>query len=352
MFGFLRGAFGGAGNAPPELALRLADYVEDLVALGGLGPHVDAYLADPEGFSPPGGATAKALSELPLEAQMYVSCFIVQSFMESGSTDSKEAAAVMNHVLEAAGGCTQDQAAIIASLGMRLRGILGQDPAQDDEWEQNLRAYGHIGEAAVATARAFMARIGAGDHKPTPAEIEHFLVTYVKEDERAAELRRLAEHLAGYAQRLSAAAIMMPNVGAALADPDDLTAEKLVGKGHFDWTIEAQVFLMSLILEACVGQGFEEDEQILQVVGWVIGEGLKNPGANVQSMTATAAQLRHLVLSGDDGEDQGEDARRLIPIAAHGIERGKAVAARLAAGDDEPATEELEDFVARFGGGE
>ncbi len=350
MFGFLKGAFGGAKAPPSELAGRLSDYVEALVALGGLAPHVDDYLADPQGFQPPADSAPESLMELPLEAQMYLSCFVVQSLMESGSKDAKEAAAVMDYVLKTAGRCTDDQATVIASLGTRLRGILSQDPSEDDDWERELRVYSPVGQGAVAAARAFMTRAGSGDHKPTSAEIEHFLVNYIKEDERAAELQRLAEHLSGYAQRLTAAAIMMPNAEAALADPNGLTPEKLVGKGHFDWTVEAQVFLISLVLEVCFSRGFNEDKQVFNVAGWVLEDGLKHPEANVQGMTMTAAQLRHLVLQGEDAEDQSEEVRKLIPVAAHGIERGKAVAARIAAGDDEMPEAELEDFVARFVG--
>jgi len=351
MFGFLRGVFGSAEEPPSELAVRLADYVEALVAVGGLAPHIDDYLADPPGFNPPEGTTPDSLMELPLEAQMYLSCFVVQSFIESGSTDGKEAAAVMDYVLKTAGRCTEDQARIVAALGMRLRGIVAKDPSEDEDWERELRAYSAIAEAAVAAAQAFAARTESDDNsKPTPAEIEHFLVSYIKEDERAAELQRLADHLADYTQRLTVAAIMMPNAEEALADPDGLNPEKLAGKGHYDWTVEAQIFLVSLVIEACVSRGFGEDEEVFGVVGWVIEEGLKRSEANVEGMTTTALQLRHLALQGEGAEEQSEEVRKLIPIAAHGIERGKAVAERVAAGVGEIPDAELEDFVVRFGG--
>ena len=122
----------------------------------------------------------------------------------------------------------------------------------------------------------------------------------------------------------------------------------MAGKGHYDWTVEAQVFLMSLIIEVCFARGFEEDQQLFNVVGWVLEEGLKHPEPNAQGMTVTAAQLRHLVLRQDKAESEGEEVRRLIPVAAHGIEVGKAVAARIAAGETEIPDAELDDFVERF----
>ncbi|MCG8596917.1 MAG: hypothetical protein MI785_21470 [Kiloniellales bacterium] len=187
MFGLLRGVFGGAAAPPSELALRLAEYVGALVAVGARAPDVDEVLADPKGcFKPPEGTNPKGLIELPLEAQMYLSCFTIQSFIESGSTDSKEAAAVMNYVLETAGRCTRDQVTLVASLGMRLRGIIAKEPAEDEDWERGLRTYVHIGEAAVAAAGAFMARVGSGDRKPTPAEVAHFLRNCIKRDPQPA----------------------------------------------------------------------------------------------------------------------------------------------------------------------
>ena len=348
MFGFLKGVFGGAQEPPSELAARLAAYVEALVALGGLQEHVEEYLADPQGFVVPEDARPESLAHIPLEAQMYLSCFAVQSFMESGSTDAKEAAAVMDYVLKAGGRCTEEQAQMIAALGMRLRGIIGKDPAEDEDWERQLRIYAPIGTAAVATAQTFMARNESESDKPTPDEIEHFLLNYIKEDEHAAELQNLAEHLTDYTQRLTATAILAPNIGAALADPDKFNPEALAGAGHYDWTIEAQVFLMSLILEVCFARGFKEDEQVLSVVGWVLEEGLKHPEPNAQAMTLTAAQLRHLVSNEDKAESESEEVRRLIPIAAHGIDVGKAIADRLAAGATEIPDAELDDFVERF----
>ncbi len=350
MFGFLKGAFGGAKGPPSELAGRLSDYVEALVDLGGLAPHVDDYLADPQGFQAPADSAPESLMELPLEAQMYLSCLIVQCFLQSGSTDEKEAKSFMTYVLKTAGRCTDEQAMVIAQLGMRLRGIIHRDPSEDEDWERQLRAYGHIAEAAAAAGQAFAARDLSDDSKPTPAEIEHFLLNYIKEDERAAEFRRLAEHLSDHTQRLTAAAIMMPNVEAVVADPDGPKAETLVGKGYYNWTAEAQIFLVSLIIEVCVSRGFEEDTQIFEAVGWVFEEGLKHPEANFQGITTTVAQLRHLVLQGEGAEDQSEEVRNLIPIAACGMEHGKAVAARIAAGDEEIPDAELEDFVARFVG--
>lgn len=349
MFGFLRGVFGGVQEPPSDLAARLATYVEALVALGGLQEQVDEYLADPQGFEVPEDARPESLAHIPLEAQMYLSCFAVQSFMESGSTDAKEAAAVMDYVFKAGGRCTEEQAQLIAALGMRLRGIFGKDPSEDEDWERELRAYAPIAAAAVVAAQGFMAREESESDKPTPDEIEHFLVAYIKEDERAAELQSLAEHLSDYAQRLTATAILAPNLGEALADPEGFNPEALAGKGHFDWTVEAQIFLMSLVLEVCFTRGFEEDKQVFSLVGWVLEEGLRHPEADVQGMTVTAAQLRHLVLKEDEAEAESEEVRRLIPFAAHGIEVGKAVAARIAAGETEIPDAELEDFAKRFG---
>ncbi|MDJ0947125.1 MAG: hypothetical protein QNJ30_27040 [Kiloniellales bacterium] len=346
----MRGVFGGTKEPPSELAVRLTAYVEALVALGGLAPHVDDYLADPQGFEPPEGSSPEGLMELPLEAQMYLSCFVVQCFLLTGSTNEKEAKDVMIYVLKTAGRCTDEQAMVMAKLGMSLRGIILKDPEADEDWERELRAYGHIAEAAAAAGQAFMARDESDDSKPAPAEIEHFLLNYIKEDERAAELQKLAEQLSAYTQRLTVAAIMMPNLEAALADSDGVTAEKLVGKGSFGWGLEAQIFLVSLILEVCASRGLDEDEQIASVVSWVVAEGLKHPDANFRSMISNAAQLRHLVLQGDGAEDESEEVRKLIPIAAQGMERGKTVAARLAAGDEEIPDAELEDFVARFAG--
>lgn len=347
MFGFLRGVFGGVQEPPSDLAARLATYVEALVALGGLQEQVDEYLADPQGFEVPEDARPESLVHIPLEAQMYLSCFAVQSFMESGSTDAKEAAAVMDYVLKAGGRCTEEQAQMIAALGMRLRGIIAKDPAEDEDWERQLRVYAPIGTAAVAAADAFMGREESEGNAPTPDEIERFLLDYIKEDERAAELESLAEHLSDYTQRLTATAILAPNIGAALAD-DKFNPEALAGAGHYDWTVEAQVFLMSLILEVCFARGFKEDEQVLRVVGWVLEEGLKHPEPNTQAMTLTAAQLRHLVSNNDKAESEGEEVRRLIPVAAHGIEVGKAIAERVAAGATEIPDSELDDFVERF----
>ena len=350
MFGFLRGVFGGgdAQEPPSELAARLATYVEALVALGGLQEHVDDYLADPQGFEVPEHTRPESLAHIPLEAQMYLSCFVVQSFMESGSTDAKEAAAVMDYVLKAAGRCREDQAQVVGALGMRLRGIIAKDPSEDEDWERELRAYAAIATAAVTAAQAFMAREVSEGDEPTPAEVEHFLLSYIKKDERTAELERLAEYLAEYAQRLTATAIMAPGVAKALADPGDIKPGELAGKAHYDWTVEPQIFLMSLVLEVCFARGFEEDQQLFNVVGWVLEEGLKHPEPNAQGMTVTAAQLRHLALNDDKAESESEEVRRLIPIAAHGIETGKAVAARVAAGETEIPNSELDDFVERF----
>ena len=349
MFGFLKGVFGGAQEPPSELATRLATYVEALVALGGLEAHVDEYLADPQGFVVPEDARPEGLAHIPLEAQMYLSCFAVQSFMESGSTDAKEAAAVMDYVLKAGGRCTEEQAQMIAALGMRLRGIIGKDPAEDEDWERQLRAYAPIGTAAVAAAQAFMAREEAEGDKPTPDEIEHFLLNYIKEDERAAELQSLAEHLIDYAHRVSAYAMMAPNVDAALEDPSDFKPEKLIGKGYFGWTADSQVFLLSLVLEVCSLRGFEEDKQVLFVVGEVLEDGLKYPEPDVHGMTVTVAQLRHLVSNEHKAEAEREEVRRLIPFAAQGIEVGKAVAARIASGETKIPDTELQDFTERFG---
>ena len=349
MFGFLRGVFGGAQEPPTELAARLATYVEALVALGGLQDQIDAYLADPQGFEPPEDTKPESLAHLPLEAQMYLSCFVLQSFIESGSTDAGEAAAVMDYVLKAGGHCTEEQAQVVTALGMRLRGIIAKDPSEDEDWEGELRAYAWIATAAVVAAQAFVAREESEGDKPTPAEIERFLLDYVKEDERADEIQSLAEHLAAYAQHVSGYAMMAPNVEAAIEDPDNFEPEKLIGEGYFDWTAEAQVFLLSLVLEVCFLRGVEEDKQLLSVVRWVFEEGLKHPEPNVQALTVMTAQLRHLVHNRDKGESQSEEVRRLIPVAAHGIEVAKAVAARVAAGETKIPDAECEDFAARFG---
>lgn len=177
-----------------------------------------------------------------------------------------------------------------------------------------------------------------------------FLARLFRRAQPPTELELLARHLAGYAQRLTVAAIMLPNVEEALAEPGTVRPETLVGKGYIDWTVEAQIFLVSLVVEACVHRGFVEEREVAAVVAFVVAQGLKRPEANAEGMTATALQLRHLVLHGAGAEEQSDEVRRLIPIAAHGMERGEAVAARFAAGGDEPPMEELDDFVARFGG--
>ena len=349
MFGFLRGVFGGAQEPPSDLAARLATYVEALVALGGLQEHVEDYLADPQGFEVPEDARPESLVHIPLEAQMYLSCFVVESLVEKGLTDSSEAAGVMNYVLKAAGRCGKDQAQVVGALGIRLRGIIAKDPSEDEDWERHLRVYAPIATAAVAAAQAFMAREESEGDAPTPDEIERFLLDYVKEDERAAELQSLAEHLVGYAHHVSAYAMMAPNVDAALEDPSDFKPEKLIGKGYFGWTAEAQVFLLSLVLEVCSLRGFEEDKQVLFVFGEVLVDGLKYPDPDIHGMTVKAAQLRHLVSNDHKAEAESEEVRRLIPFAAHGIEVGKAVAARIAAGETKIPDAELDEFTARFG---
>ena len=184
MLGLISRFFGVAAgrDLSAELAVRLADFVRRLVAVGVFEPHLDSYLADPKAFRPPEGMEPQGLGDLPLEAQIYVVSLVLQGCVEGGLEDGKDVLAVTNHVLTEGGLCSQGQAQALCVLGLRLRGILKKDPADHDEVDQGLLDYRKILMAAMADAEVFIAEAGAGEPRPTPEEIEVFLERYVKRE--------------------------------------------------------------------------------------------------------------------------------------------------------------------------
>ena len=177
-----------------------------------------------------------------------------------------------------------------------------------------------------------------------------FLSRLLGREAAPGELDVLAGRLIDYTQGLSAGAILLPQIDGVVADPKAAKAEDLVGKGYFDWTIEAQVFLVSFLVEVCIDRDVTDAGAVFGVVECVFREALKRPEAEAQGMTISALKLRQLAIDGEGGEELEDDIRKLIPVAALGIQRGKAFAARIDGGDHSPTLEELEDFVARFGG--